>query len=410
MANYSLNKAELIRFPPYTRGSTQYTNGVRQYLSRVGTGQTPFTDKPLPCDTKWVAYLSGTPKKGYKTQDCHTSAWPNCYKYVQGPHQHPEYAMANNTALQRLMEEINTGGSELLTAAAEFGDTLSLIALRVESINNLVRGLRQRDITRIIKGFQSRPKAPPISNSLGPRVRRVNGREYRKGRNSGDPIQTASRAHAQAIKSAKDAGAAWLEWWFAISPTISDVETSMAFLSKEFPEGTFYGSAKGTTSYSYVNSSQTWYETGEAELKIRCGADVRVSNPNAFLLQQLGLANPLQTAWDVIPFSWLLGWAVDVSSFLGGFTTWLGLEKKNEWTTVFMRCNGHVKDISKPDPNKPATWQTFEGEIEGVRMIRTPGYLPKPVIVAKVPTISVTRAATACGLLIQGLRDPKFIR
>lgn len=375
MSIYRKDKTLAVRFPPYSDSGRLYTNGYRRYYRRYGSGQKPFTGQALYCDTMDFEYTDSVSMNSHGNPNCNSSQWPSTYQYVMSPDTFPGFAACLTKARSRLLDQVNTGGSELLTAAVEFGDTLDLITMRLNSLRNIVGGLRKADIKRIRAGFAVRPKTP----SQGARGR------------------------------AKDAGAAWLEWWFAISPTISDVQVSLDFLSKDFPENRYTGSA--STSTGIDNEDSSWHysrETGDAKLKIKIGTSVRVVNPNLFLASQLGLVNPLQTAWDTTPFSWLLGWAVNISEFLGSFTETLGLSLSNTYYTRFVKTSAQVEWIVKPSLGYPPSWDHFNGTVEGVRMVREVGYIPAPIVHVSVPHLSVTRALTACSLLVQGLRDSKF--
>lgn len=374
MSTYRNDRIIEVRFPPYSSDGYTYTNGYRRLYVRIGSGQKPFTGAPLYCDTIDVGYTNSVSMVSHGNPDC-SSHWPSTYQYTQSPDSFPGFAACLTRARSRLLDQVNTGGSELLTAAFEFGDTLDLITMRLNSLRNIVGGLRKADIKRIRAGFAVRPRKPPH----GVRDR------------------------------AKDAGAAWLEWWFAISPTISDVQVSLDFLSKDFPENRYTGSATASTTFN--NDDSAWHpsrETGSAKLKLKIGTSVRVVNPNLFLASQLGLVNPLQTAWDITPFSWLLGWAVNISEFLGSFTELLGLSLSDTYYTRFVRTSAQVEYTIKPSLSDPSTWDRFSGTVEGVRMVREVGYIPAPIIHVSVPHFSVTRALTACSLLVQGLRDSKF--
>lgn len=376
MSIYRKDKSFVIRFAPYNSGGVLYTNGNRHVYRRYGSGQKPYTGVPLYCDTLDVGYTDSTSMNSHGNPDCDSSLWPSTYRYVNSPETFPGLAACLTKARSRLFDQINTGGAELLTAAAEFGDTLGLITMRFNNLRNIVGGLRKADIRRIKAGFAVRPKTPPKQGARG---------------------------------LAKDAGAAWLEWWFAIAPTISDVQVSLDTLSKDFPENRYTGSATASTKFTNQNSS--WHlarESGNAKLKIKIGTTVRVTNPNLYLASQLGLVNPLQTAWDTTPFSWLLGWVVNISEFLGSFTETLGLTLSNTYYTRFVKTDAQVLWIVKPSLWDPSTWDFFEGTVEGARMVREVGYIPAPKIHVSVPRLSVTRALTSCSLLVQGLREPKF--
>lgn len=57
-----------------------------------------------------------------------------------------------------------------------------------------------------------------------------------------------------------------------------------------------------------------------------------VSNPAIRELQELGLLNPALIAWNALPYSFVLDWALPLSDILGGLTADLGLSSL--WTSV----------------------------------------------------------------------------
>jgi hypothetical protein len=60
---------------------------------------------------------------------------------------------------------------------------------------------------------------------------------------------------------------------------------------------------------------------------------VNVSNPNAYLLNQLGLINPAEVIWDLIPWSFLFGAVSNMNALLSSFTAEVGLTVTNRSTT-----------------------------------------------------------------------------
>jgi len=99
---------------------------------------------------------------------------------------------------------------------------------------------------------------------------------------------------------------------------------------------------------------------------------------------------------------------VNISEFIGSFTETLGLSLSNTYYTRFVKTSAQVEWIVKPSLGYPPSWDHFKGTVEGVRMVREVGYIPTPIVHVSVPHLSVTRALTACSLLVQGLRESKF--
>ena len=67
------------------------------------------------------------------------------------------------------------------------------------------------------------------------------------------------------------------------------------------------------------------------------GASIYVTNPNRYLLQQMGLANPLLVAWELVPFSFVVDWVADVGTSLGGITDLLGCTVIGPYTTYYAK-------------------------------------------------------------------------
>jgi hypothetical protein len=52
---------------------------------------------------------------------------------------------------------------------------------------------------------------------------------------------------------------------------------------------------------------------------------LEVVNPEFVRLQQMGLTNPLEVAWELIPFSFVADWFISVGDWLRGLTALHGL-------------------------------------------------------------------------------------
>lgn len=81
-----------------------------------------------------------------------------------------------------------------------------------------------------------------------------------------------------------------------------------------------------------MKSPNGWH-TYEGMACITCAAFLEVSNPNKLLAQRLGAANPLEVAWDLVPWSFLVNMFTNIGSIFAGVTTLNGLTLKNTSTT-----------------------------------------------------------------------------
>lgn len=125
------------------------------------------------------------------------------------------------------------------------------------------------------------------------------------------------------------------------------------------------------------------------------GAFVFVDSPNAYLVQSMGLANPIQIAWNLLPMSFLADWVFDVNTFLGALTDFVGCSVQRPYTLYYAK--GTIK----------RTWY-YEGAafdlIGSATVLRRRTGLDFPYPNVSILTnigSSITRAANAVSLLGQ---------
>lgn len=216
-----------------------------------------------------------------------------------------------------------------------------------------------------------------------------------------------SLRQAQAVMSvrygtARKLSDLWLEFWFGWKPMVTDIYAAAQVFDQELPFGKLKGSSRTKFPYAQVQAPAT--KSGEAiywQFDSRCtiGVDVRITNPNARLLQQFGLLNPAVVAFDAIPWSFVLGWFSNVNSWLSSFTDFAGLETRNVYvvrrTDLFGRT--FIEEFPVPSPN---------GNGYGAASVYTRDVLssiPRPALQWKDFKLPLTRALTAISLLTQKL-------
>lgn len=120
-----------------------------------------------------------------------------------------------------------------------------------------------------------------------------------------------------------------LEGEFGWAPLISDSIATMRILANGVPYSPWIrASRKQRINSSTLWVDNTYYKTSESwEGSARCtyAAKVTVSNPNLWLLNQLGLINPVTTALDKVPWSWVLSMFLNFNQVLNSFTDDIGV-------------------------------------------------------------------------------------
>lgn len=206
-----------------------------------------------------------------------------------------------------------------------------------------------------------------------------------------------------ARRAARNAAGTVLEYNFGWAPLIGDIFSAFEELSSPLPGGRAYGSAGQGCSWERIQYQSGWskdYYIYTGSIRYQCYSEVYLSNPNMFLLNQLGLTNPAVVAWELIPFSFLWDWCFDIGNYLESFTDWVGVSVDNPGFSTF--CRGTVEHITE-DYYSPEWNQLYLHNV--IESSRTPS-IPKPVPNLEVQANignSLTRAVNAASLLTQFL-------
>lgn len=126
----------------------------------------------------------------------------------------------------------------------------------------------------------------------------------------------------------------WLELQFGWVPLVSDVYAAVDLyrrksvagqsVSTYARTGTPVKMPKGSTpDFGFNHAGNFRNYQGVASVKYYG----TVSNPSLYTLNQLGLANPLKLAWDLLPFSFVVDWFMPIGKILAYLSGGLGLSQ-----------------------------------------------------------------------------------
>lgn len=258
--------------------------------------------------------------------------------------------------------------AELGAAVATFSQSLDMITGRTLQLLRFARKLKKFDFKGAARGLSWPTGRPPPKR--GPRTR--------------------------------DFGSAWLEYSYGWSPLIGDIFNALDVLGKtDFSERGIKGvaSSGGYRWYDGNVKPNPWANSKEFAATfciLKYQANVRITNPNLLLWNQLGLVNPATIIWEVIPFSFVVDWFVNVQQFLATGTDWLGVQKTHEFTTYFQR--GYVRSYWGNPPGGSSTFDVM-------RMQRVSG-IDKPELALRPLRVwGWQRGLNAVSLLTQFLKS-----
>lgn len=165
------------------------------------------------------------------------------------------------------------------------------------------------------------------------------GRALRKGR-FGDAADALRTSVPKGVSKSKSVASNYLEFHFGWSPLIGDIYDAIDVIQKPVKPKLVFGQARTSKGHEVIQNfppiANTYgYNWQWGKSAVRLGAKIAVSNPNLALANNLGLINPALVVWELVPFSFVADWFVNVSQVLGSATDFLGLTLQDKYQTWF---------------------------------------------------------------------------
>jgi hypothetical protein len=287
-----------------------------------------------------------------------------------------EAKQANNKAYGSLVDQLGNQ-SQWANNLIEAHDSISMIEQRGLQLARAVSNLRKGNIGAAISGL-GHPDSKKLRSKLA---------------------------------KAKSVGDQWLELHFGWVPAIDDISNGLNTLSKS-DFGLKRVISRSYAYYEAFNEHEFGYDGdvrvfSKSHNKVKYGCrlqtNVRISNPNAFLANQFGVANPLSVAWEAVPYSFVVDWFSNVGQCLNAMTDFMGLDMQQSMTTRTQQASlDSYSQAAGHPPDSPGV--VFHNSTTvGFICTRAHG-LPLPVLSLKpFKGMSVARGATAIALLLQKL-------
>lgn len=191
----------------------------------------------------------------------------------------------------------------------------------------------------------------------------------------------------------------WLECSFGWIPMITDIYSAVDVLQSPIkslrPTGSAMGGTYNTTQTSGSFPNEASRTVRACTIHAKVGAEVKVTNPNLYLANNLGLVNPFTVAWELIPFSFVVDWFIPVENFLSYGSDLYGLGVTNAWYTQYNKGSvyDYQKSIALGRYGERWIWGGWMNRVLG---LPGPGLFVRPF---KVP--SWKRAGNAISLVVQ---------
>lgn len=376
---------------PIAYWNPQSETFVRERFVRYGYRQAKPYNLALPLYTSYervnaypASYLAGKERMAPEFDAINSTGYGD-YKGQLYDHRTANW----NFARARSRFNSKMGESALWSVNfAERKQALAMMASRLQSLVTFTSRLKRFDFIgagRALAQAADQREFSPLSNR-GKRKLKQRSREYRY-----DAHVRAAVRDKRLRASSKYFANNYLEFHFGWSPLMSDIYSTIDILQQDVSPQSIFASSKMDGSF------RTATVTVKSEERCKIIGSYTVSNPNLWLANQLGLVNPALVAFELVPFSFVLDWFVNVSEVLGNMS--------EHWGVTFVdaiHTHSHKESRLWSDTNATAT---ISGSNESFRVTRALGFPPGPELTVRAPwRLSPRRGAAAASLLVQMLK------
>lgn len=208
------------------------------------------------------------------------------------------------------------------------------------------------------------------------------------------------------VSSSKSFASNWLEFHFGWVPLVHDIYDACDVVNN--PVKSFHFE-KGKASRVEDTSAILWdYYAWTIHTRVLArissvqGARVKaITNAGLHSLEQFGLLNPASLAWEVVPFSFVVDWFVNVGDFLRSFSDFAGMSLDSTFHTDTVKAQAVGWYVHKAPYHvyAPRSWG-----IDYVETSRVTSLSGVDLEVKKLKLPSLSRAATAVSLVVQQLK------
>lgn len=345
--------------PKYTLRGWPYSSDFSEALRRVSYTQVPVGRVKLPYDS---SHTLRTAQEGANYLRAYINEAHDITSFGN-PAEYNRYLIsANNSALAKLKEQIAefTQQGENLGQASK---SMKMVTDRLGQVTKSYMALRKGRFGDFCDILRINPK--------------------RK-----DAHLVNSRRRVQ-----KQASGLFLEYTYGWKPLVSDIYVGLNAIvdAPQNVKRPIRARASSGTFPVYMRPNRVSGGSGRYDVDLR--AIITVTDENLFTLNRTGLINPVTIAWQLLPFSFIVDWFVNVEQFVNSLTDYIGLRVDDPSTSVRSRAVSNEYELGVTPPQ----YCTFESY--GLRRTLS---LPVVVLAPKLALgLSIQHGKVAASLLVQ---------
>jgi hypothetical protein len=322
-----------------------------------------------------------------------------------------DFTRCYNDALSKITEKIR-GSLDLATSLAESGQTvkmLNLVGRLTDGMADMKRSWK-REVLNKLRSFKSRRGAEAALRRWQRGIKSRYPGLYRPVPNR--PIPGGIGANVGAVTSALANG--WCEYTYGWSPLINDIR-NVANNIVGFTRNSLVLKASATRSLEKTSSVTGSYGNWTGPVRLRYQGFVRVQfGVRLWTSFDVDLArwtslNPLSVAWELMPYSFVYDWVLDIGSYLRNLETSLiyrGLFRDGYVSTLERYdASSTVSNTRKLSGTGNSVTMVSQGALEYCTFSRDLLYtMPTPRFPRVTADLGSSRLLSAAALLRQLIR------
>jgi hypothetical protein len=213
----------------------------------------------------------------------------------------------------------------------------------------------------------------------------------------------------------KAAGNAWLLFQYGVKPTLGTIHDSIDQLRNHCNSGFKHYTARASRATPYTKSVPNWPDsafwsaqyTGKARFNAVYGATLRSQGDTLEQAARWSSLNPVSIAWELMPWSFVVDWFVNVGGYLREQET--SLVFNNYFINGYTTYSYAIESTISSSRNVTNSSGTFTGNYKaygfdrGMQRSLTSG-LPSPPLPKVKPELGSGRLLNAAALLSTFLR------
>ena len=231
----------------------------------------------------------------------------------------------------KLRKKIKDSNLNLAQSMAEYKQTGNMVAGAVEDV---------------LKTFHSLRSGRAVSDF----VRTLRSPETRSGR------RIANR---------------WLVYQYGLRPTLNDIHESANALLKTIQVGKWiYTGVHDRVKLSSKSESTLYRQTIDETLWRKAQCRYLIQSSAVKQLSEVGITNPLLLAWELVPYSFVVDWFINIGDYLGGLDALLGVSQISVIRSY--KYEGKVYQVGRTDNGSfIRAYEGWRNDIETERLAVT---------------------------------------